>query len=236
MMKKKLKKIVASVLSCVLCFLCTMPVYAHDKDSKDESKIYVNELEISKIQVNGFEMYVPVQKIENNMSTYSNSDEKEAGIDYYIPVTEKAKQYNNKLISDMKAKLTSSNQSMDTNGYVTVTSNITFSRDSYNGNPRIKMSSFRLTKNRNLDSTLIGIQRPKATVYQLGYYGPGGHPEVMDQTKTVGFEWGSSVSVPSSWLPVCINLSSHLRGVQYNLSFIYKNGTTSTCDFFHPCN
>lgn len=107
--------------------------------------------------------------------------------EFFIPVTDSAKQYNEKLIHDMKQKLTTTDQSLDSAGYMTATSVINYTKDYYNSHPRIKMTSFSVDNNKGVDSYLVGLGQPSATVYQLGYYGPGGHPEVMDPKKNFTF-------------------------------------------------
>lgn len=237
---KKLFNFMCLCLVSVLLLGVSLPVSAANSNdaTADEDKIYLNDLSITTVQIDGQNVQIPIYE-ENATPLLAASDlvsDIQKEVTYFIPVTDTAKNYNDNLIKTMQSRISGSNQAIDARGYVTVTSTINFTRDYYNGHPRIKMSSFRLTKNRNLDSYLIGIRRPTATVYQLGYYGPAGHPEVMDQSMYTGFEWSSTVSVPSSWLPVCTDVGSHLRGIQYNLSFLYNDQQFSSCNFFHYCN
>ncbi len=228
----KKKKLVAFLIA-VICILNVVPVMA-----KEKKGIPVSELEITSVQVNGETIYVPMKKSEVTSVRLASNITGEK-VEFFIPVTDSAKQYNEKLIHDMKQRLTTTDQSLDSAGYMTATSVINYTKDYYNSHPRIKMTSFSVDNNKGVDSYLVGLGQPSATVYQLGYYGPGGHPEVMDQKKNYTFGWGKTQTVPSSWLPVCTDIGSHTRGIQYTATLIYSNGNNTTrtekCSFFHRC-
>lgn len=234
--KKYKKRVwVGIILSIVLCIENIMPIFAA---SDENEKIKVGQSEIESIKIDGEEVLIPIQKI-NKAKIFSPVDNEE--INLFIPVTQEAKKYNDALISGMESRLVNSNQYFDTAGYLKATSTINFTRDYYQGHPRIKMTSYRVTKNRNVDSYLVGLGHPTITAYQLGYYGPAGYPQTMDQIKYFGnVSWDTTYNIPSSWLPVCTDIGTHTRGVKVQVLLIYSNGNGSTreerCDFFHPCS
>lgn len=207
-------------------------------EKSSDNEILVNQLQIATIQLDGKNISIPIRK-HVPVKTFSSNPSTQEVADFFIPVSKEARDYNQKLIRDMKMRLTTTDQALDTAGYFTATSTINYTRDTYNSHPRIKMSSFSVNNEGDLDGYLVGLGSPQAEVFQLGYYGPAGHPEVMDQRKSYSLNWAKSATVPSSWLPVCTDIDSHLRGVQYNILLIYSNGDGTVreenCNFFHSC-
>lgn len=129
--------------------------------------------------------------------------------------------------------MNNSDEFLDPNRYVTFKSEINYITDSYNGFTRIDISWFKITKDKTPDSSyLVGIGTPSATAYQIGYYGPGSHLETLRQQQHYSsVSYGSTQSVPTSWLPVLRDDGEGLiKGVDYTISLIYmdSNGSTQT--------
>jgi hypothetical protein len=245
-MKKGLRVISFLIFSVIISNIFIRPTYAALTEENSLSTINVI-LDGTTIEVPIVEG--PITKIEPSsknvdIANYSGKELYHKDATLYIPVTEDALNYNEEIVNNIKARLVTTDQGLDPRGYLKVTSTINYTSDYYNGNKRIDMTSFSITKNRGPDTyNLIGIGNPDATAYQLGFHGPAGYPEVMDQKKSYRqFSWGSTQVIPSSWLPVTTDVyASYLKGVQYNANLIYYTNSSQTStttvklSFFHKC-
>ncbi|MFR5631465.1 MAG: hypothetical protein ACLUFH_00520 [Monoglobales bacterium] len=154
-----------------------------------------------------------------------------SGLKIYIPATEEDLEYNREVTSKIKSRLYYTDEFLDPNRYVTFKSEINYVTDFYNGSTRIDISGFKITKDRKPDSSyLVGIGTPSATAYQKGYYGPAGYLETLQQEKYYSsVSYGSTQSVPSSWLPVLREDGEGMvKGVDYTITLIYMNSSGST--------
>ncbi len=204
-------------------------------------------LDVAEIKIDNQIVEVPISKPASSLSRNSIDHAQNATV--YIPLTQEDKDYNQQIISQIKQssklRLTMTDQILDPKKYVTLTSSIGYTPSVYHSSSGdidlIKMSWFKIEKNRNPSSTyLIGIGTPSAIAYQIGYAGP---PDIYDsvrQSKSYSsVTWGSQNTVPANWVAVARDIGSFVKGVDYTVNLIYykdsSHTTTETvkCTFNH---
>lgn len=236
-----MKKIIALVMTTILCLMNFQGVFASEVNSSDSTtplEKRTTYVSTTTVYIDGEALEVPVEMpLTQSYSLYSNDDIVSDVQRVYIPFTEEAKENNSSVVNSIKYARGSSGFSTK-DGYIYFESTLNYKRDYYNNNyayPRIDLISFKLDREIYTKAPFRGFKNATATAYQLGTRGSGGDLSVLDQKKTYSsFSYGTTQTVPSSWVPVLTVGTDYNRGVSYSIPLLYLDSSKdTTLTYFH---
>lgn len=208
---------VTIILTVVIIMFLIVPIKATTNDEK---------VSLVTITLGDEKVEIPVVTNKNTM----RSGEVGELSTFYIPVTEEGKAYNKNYVSNVKSRLTATDQFPDPKNYITFTSYINYE---YN-NSYILIKSAALRKNKAADSYLKGIGSPSVTIKCVG---PKDETciDTMRQVMTKESSgWGETVYTPDTWEPVLATSDMYHGLAQYRVELLYgSNFEKVICNMEH---
>lgn len=218
-MKKLFQRI---VIACSLAsmMICSAPAFAATGEP--------TSLTTTTIQYGDKTIEVPV--IQTDMKN-ARSGEGESTLSIYVPASEEALEYNENVIKQIRrAGLDDDKEMFDPSQYVRFHSKIVYTMDYYDGNPRVDMQSFSITKTENETIYPINVAQPSAMAYQLGFEGPSNIYTLTQKESHSVVAYNKTYSVPAEWVPVLKDDHSLFKGMEYTIKITYIKGGSSTYD------
>lgn len=198
-----------------------------------------NEYQLTKIEINGQLLEVPVYMEKNINRSFAANSETTTVQHIFVPATKEAMLFNSAIVNNIKHPLFRSLSSdtfkdLDSKGYVEFESTLSFTLATIEGVKYYDFSTASLKYHRAESSTSSAtVGKTTGTIYQLGYLKNGNIAVITQYKDFTVSSLPATISYPSSWVPV--SNRTHAKGVKFTATIKTTgvNATTYQTSFSH---